>query len=448
MMPFTDLSPVILAGGSGTRLWPLSRRRFPKHLIGLDSDRTLLQTTADRVLRTAPPGSVFTLGAVDQSALLQAQLAAVDPALVRGLVLEPAARNTAAACATAALVAQEHFGPDQLLWVCAADHLMTMPDALYTALALAAAAARTGRIVTFGIEPAYPEPGFGYIATGAPLAETPGVSEVARFVEKPDVAAAQAMIEAGGHLWNSGMFVFRAGTFLDELARHAPDIHEATVAAVAGGGGAPFVPGASYGGVPSAPVDTAVMERSDRIAVVPCDPGWSDVGSWHAVWEVSPKDASGNAVLGDGWVQGAQDCLLVARDRLVAAVGVRDLAIIDTADAVMVADRNDSAAVKAIVGRLGEAGRPEAVDFPREAFGWGERRLVLAVDAVTVAEIIVQPGAAAVVTAANGADVEWVDGRGAVRLRVAAGDEGTLRNETAEVLRLVEWQRSGTARGA
>ncbi|MFW5680966.1 MAG: mannose-1-phosphate guanylyltransferase, partial [Pseudomonadota bacterium] len=323
---FADLSPVILAGGSGTRLWPLSRRRFPKHLIALGGDDTLLQATAKRVLATAAPAHVLTLGAVDQADLLQNQLALVDRALVEGLVLEPAARNTAAACATAALVAVERFGGAQLLWICAADHLMGDPAALFDALGEAAAVARAGDLVTFGIEPGYPEPGFGYIQVGEGLPGNHAVYRVRRFVEKPLPAVAEAMLEAGGHLWNSGMFVFRADRFLEELAEHAPDILQQTRDAVARGSGRPFVPGASYADIRSEPVDKAVMEVSRHIAVVPCDPQWSDVGSWHAVWEVSDKDGGGNAVIGDGWALESRDCLVMAGDRLVAAVGVENLA--------------------------------------------------------------------------------------------------------------------------
>ncbi len=397
-----DLSPVILAGGSGTRLWPLSRRTHPKHLIALTGTRTLIQLCADRALAVASPERVITVGAVDQGRLIAAQLAAVDPTLPEGLILEPAARNTAAACCAAALAVRDRFGGAQILWVCAADHLMAAPDELYAAVGQAMEAAADGRLVTFGIEPGYPEPGFGYIEVGAPLAAGSAVRDVARFVEKPERSVAEAMLAAGGHLWNSGMFVFRADSFLEELATHAPSIVEATTAAMAAGGGLPFVPSDAYGAIPSAPVDKAVMEVSAKVAVVPCDPHWSDVGSWRAVWETLPQDAAGNATSGDVLVEGAERCLVLGGERLVAAVGVRDLAIIDTGDAVMVADRDDSAAVKAVVGRLQADARPEAEGYGVETTEWGERRQRHVAGRVVVSELVVRPGAAAVVRAAAG----------------------------------------------
>ena len=435
---FSDLSPVILAGGSGTRLWPLSRRRFPKHLIALGGDDTLLQATAKRVLAAASADRILTVGAVDQAALLQTQLAAVDPALVGGLVLEPAARNTAAACAAAALLAVERFGGEQLLWICAADHLMGDPAALLLALGHAAKAARAGDLVTFGIEPAYPEPGFGYIQVGDGIAGSSSVYRVRRFVEKPLPAVAEQMLAEGGHLWNSGMFVFRADRFLEEMAIHAPAILEATRAAVRAGGGEPFTPGDGYAAIPSEPVDKAVMEVSQRIAVVPCDPQWSDVGSWHAVWEVTAKDAGGNAIVGDGWVESSRDCLLLANERLVAAVGVKDLAIIDTPDAVMVADRTDSAAVKAMVARLVEAGRAEASDYRRRVEPWGERRECLAFGQLVVSELRVVPGATLNVNAEVALDLYDDAGRHAA---VPAGTTWRADNDTGVVQRWVEIAR-------
>ncbi len=392
------LSPVILAGGSGTRLWPMSRRTYPKHLIALAGARTLLQQCAERALGVAAAERVLTVGAVDQAGLLEAQLGDVDPALRAGLLLEPAARNTAAACAAAALHATDRFGPDQVLWVCAADHVMGDVEALYDALAPAVEAARDGRLVTFGISPTHPEPGFGYIRTGGVLADHPAVHDVAAFVEKPPRARAEAMLAAGGHLWNSGMFVFRAGTFLDELAAHAPAILEATRAAVAAAGHTPLTFAAGYADIPSAPVDKAVMEVSRRVAVVPCDPRWSDVGSWRAVWESRPRDARDNAIAGDVVLEDARGCLVIGHDRLVAAVGVEDLAIIDTPDAVMVARRDDAAAVKAVVEGLATAERAEASGYPGERAVWGERSTTT-IGGLAVRELTLRPGHTLTVTA-------------------------------------------------
>jgi len=315
----------------------------------------------------------------------------VAPALVDGLLLEPAARNTAAACVAAALHAEARFGLDQVLWICAADHVMGDVAALYAALDEAVAAARDGRLVTFGISPTHPEPGFGYIRVGTPLAGHPGVHGVAAFVEKPVRARAEAMLAAGGHLWNSGMFVFRAGTLIEEMAEHAPDILAATRAAVADAGDAPFTLADAYAAIPSAPIDKAVMEVSERVAVVPCDPHWSDVGSWRAVWESHPHDTLGNATVGEVRLENSRGCLVLGRERLVAAIGVENLAIVDTGDALMVADRDDAAAVKAMVERLAAEGRSEATAYPDERGVWGERRSHR-LGGLAVREVTLRPG--------------------------------------------------------
>ena len=432
-----DLTPVILAGGSGTRLWPMSRRTFPKHLIALTGERTLLQQCAERVTRVAPAAHTLTIGAVDQGDLIAHQLGALDAAFNDGLILEPAARNTAAACAAAALYARARFGADQILWICAADHVMGDVDALLAAVAEAAEVATTGRLVTFGIEPSHPEPGFGYIKVGARLGGG-AAHEVARFVEKPEREVARAMLEEGGHLWNSGMFVFRAGDFLAEFEAHAPDILSATRAAMGEATGRPLVPGASYGTIRSAPVDKAVMEVSERIAVVPCEPRWSDVGSWRAVWETLARDGAGNATRGDVLLEGAENCLVIGDGRLVAAVGVRDLAIIDTGDAVMIADRDDSNAVKNVVARLVAAERREAAAFAVAVFAWGERRERSRRDGVVVSDLIVGAGREATLAAAADENVHVFGGELTAPLVLAPGTTARLANGAARAQTFVE----------
>jgi len=423
------LSPVLLAGGSGTRLWPLSRRTVPKHLIALTGERTLLALAAERALGAADAAHVLTVGAVDQAELLAAQLADVDAALPAGLLLEPAARNTAAACVAAALHARSRFGSQQVLWVCAADHVIGDVDALHIALTAAIAAARDGRLVTFGISPAYPEPGFGYIRTGAPLTDHADVCEVAAFIEKPPRAEAERMLAAGGHLWNSGMFVFEAGTFLAEVEAHAPAILAATFAAVEAARGAPTVFGEAYAGIPAAPVDKAVMERSDRLAVVPCDPLWSDVGSWRAVWETRPHDAAGNAVSGDVVVENSGGCLVLGGDRLVAAVDVNELAIVDTGDALLVAARDGSASIKSVVERLEAEGRAEAASYPHELGAWGERR-ALRNGKPAVRELTLRPGRARTLSAPPNCAL-FVFGPGLDEpLILGAGQQALLTNDT------------------
>lgn len=387
------LVPVILAGGSGTRLWPLSRADLPKHLVALIGEGSLLQQTARRLLAAAPAERLILVGAAGQAEPVARQLRELDPALTRHLVLEPCARNTAAAVALAALEARAGFGPDCVLWVCPSDHLITAPDALLRALRLGFPAAAAGELVTFGIRPTRPETGFGWIRAASALPGHPGVLRVERFVEKPPLEAAQAMLDAGGYAWNSGMFLFRADRILAELRRHEPALTGAVEAAFAAARRDPAtLPDPDlWAAVPAQPIDKAVMERSDRVACVPCDPGWSDVGSWHALWELAEKDAAGNVLRGDVVLHGAGDTLVEAGTRLVAIAGVSGLVVVETADAVLVADRRDGEAVRGVVAALGT--RREARESPLELHPWGEARLVARGAGYVVRELTIDPGA-------------------------------------------------------
>jgi mannose-1-phosphate guanylyltransferase/mannose-6-phosphate isomerase len=389
----STLVPVILAGGSGTRLWPVSRDTMPKQLARLAGEQSLLEQTARRLLARAGAEQVVTVGAKAQDFLVRRALEAIDPALARHRLLEPVGRNTAAAIGLAALYVRQRFGEDALLWVCPSDHLMQAPDALYAALKAALPVAAGGELVTFGIMPTRPETGYGYIQTGEPL---PGALRVARFVEKPARGVAEAMLKAGGHLWNSGMFLFRADRILAELGTHAPAIlagvEHAFDALQKVQGGAFEVPLEHYEKIPAQPIDKAVMEQSDRIAVVPCDPGWSDLGSWQALWEQLPKDEAGNAVRGDVLLDDTTDCLIHAERRLVACSGLRDLAVVETDDAVLVADRGRSDAIRHLVTMLRNAGRPEGDAHAKEQRPWGSFQVVHEGPAFKVKEIIVAPG--------------------------------------------------------
>ncbi len=404
----TDMVPVILAGGSGTRLWPASRAALPKHLADLFGDTSLLQSTALRITEHAHEDRLLTVAAASQAVLIRQQLEALRPGLGRHLVLEPEARNTAAAVAVATLQVSAVWGPDALLWICPSDHLMTEPEALHAAVEAGAVAARAGRLVTFGITATRPETGFGYIALGEPIESAPSVRQAARFVEKPSAEVAAAMLAEGGFVWNSGMFLFKASTMLAELALHAPDILAAVETAMGRvGDGAATLDPVGFAAVPSAPIDKAVMERSSRVAVVPCAPGWSDVGSWHAVWELARRDASGNALTGDALVVGGRNNLVRSDSRLVALAGVDDLAVIDTADALLVAPRGDSEAVKALVAELVAAERPEAVRHRREMLPWGSATLIAERPGYRLRELVIDPGAALEVTAEAARGVSW-----------------------------------------
>ena len=431
--PIADLVPVILAGGSGTRLWPASRASLPKHLVDLFGAQSLLQSTARRITAIAPEGRLLTVAAASQADLVRRQLRAVAPGLARHLLLEPEGRNTAAAVAFAALYAAEVWGPEALLWVCPSDHLVTAPEPLYAAVAAGAVAARAGSLVTFGITATRPETGYGYIEAGAPLAGAPGVLEAASFVEKPVLAVAQAMLAAGDHCWNSGMFLLRASAILAELEAHAPAILAAVRLAMGPiEGGTSVLDPAAFGAVPAEPIDKAVMERSSRVAVVPCAPGWSDVGSWHAIWEIEGRDEAGNAVTGDALVVEGQGNLVKSESRLVALAGVDDLAVIETADAVLVARLEDSAAVKALVAGLVAAGRPEAVRHRHEPLPWGVLTRLVERPGYVLRERLIDPGAAVELPEGAADGVSWTVVEGTLDL--GPGEAAATRHAAGAVI--------------
>ncbi|HUZ63243.1 MAG TPA: mannose-1-phosphate guanylyltransferase/mannose-6-phosphate isomerase, partial [Acetobacteraceae bacterium] len=332
--------PVILSGGTGTRLWPVSRESYPKQFWPLISDSSMIQETAGRA---AGEGFAAPIVVCNQEhrfiAAEQLRAAGITDARI---LLEPVGRNSAPAIAAAALLAAE-TDPDALLWMMAADSAIADIPALHRALACAAAAARAGHIAMFGMKPTAPETGFGYIECGEKLPGLPGVHALTRFIEKPDAATAARLVASGSHLWNSGMFVFTAATLLAEIEAHAPDILAAVRPAVAGRRtDLDFIrldPDA-FAACPDISLDYAVAERTTRAVVVPADLGWSDVGSWNALWELEPKDAAGNVVVGDVMLQGATNCYARTSGPLTAVVGLADAVVVVTEDAVLAMHRD------------------------------------------------------------------------------------------------------------
>jgi mannose-1-phosphate guanylyltransferase/mannose-6-phosphate isomerase len=384
--------PVILSGGSGTRLWPVSRESFPKQLWPLISERTLMQETA---LRATGPGFAPPIVVCNNEHrfLIAEQLRAADVHDAR-ILLEPVGRNSAPAiAAAAALVAEDD--PDAVLWMMAADASITDAAALKTALAAAAVAARAGYVVTFGMKPTTAETGYGYIEIGDPLPDADGIYRVARFLEKPDSITAQRFLSDGRHLWNSGMFVFTARTLLQELEQHAPDVLPAVRQAVIDRrSDLDFIRlgVAAFTSCPSISLDYAVAERTSRAAVVPADLGWSDVGSWSALWDLGAKDANGNVAVGDVVLEGAQDCYVRSDGMLAAVVGLTDVVVVVTEDAVLAMHRSRAQDVKKVVDRLKAAGRPEAVAHNRSYRPWGYYESLIQGDRFQVKRIVVTPG--------------------------------------------------------
>ncbi len=366
------ITPVILSGGAGTRLWPMSRRDYPKQFLPLAGDQTMLQETALRVgvpQRFAP---VLVVCNEEHRFMVAEQLRRQEQA-PQGILLEPIGRNTAPALTAAALWLLDR-DPDAIMLVLPSDHVVQNAAAFREAAYMAAAAAESGRLVTFGIAPRAPETGFGYIAAGGSVDGLDGVRAVDGFVEKPDLTTAQAFVDGGNHFWNSGMFVFRADTLIAEIDRLTPETGIACRAALAGGSeDLDFLRlnAESFAAAPATSIDYAVMEKTDRAAVVPVDMGWSDVGSWRALWEIGAKDNAGNVVVGDVVQVGARDCYLRSDGTLVAAIGLEDFVVVASADAVLVAPKDEVQQVRDIVEALGKSGRSEAVTFPEVYRPWG-----------------------------------------------------------------------------
>jgi mannose-1-phosphate guanylyltransferase/mannose-6-phosphate isomerase len=390
------LYPVILSGGSGSRLWPLSREEYPKQLQALTSERTLLQETALRL--TAPDGAPFTVAppiVVCNEAhrfIVAEQLRAsgIEP---KAVVIEPQGRNTAPAACVAALVLEDE--PDALMLIMPSDHSVRNPDAFRDAVAAAVPLAAAGKLVTFGIQPSQPSTAYGYIKRGAALAGT-GAFAVERFVEKPDAAKAAAFLKEGGYAWNGGIFLTSVKTYLAELARAEPEIEPACRAAMTAGKSDLFffrLDGPAFAKVPSQSIDYGVMERTDKAAVVPVDMGWSDVGSWSALHDEAVRDEAGNTFLGDVMALDTVGSYVRSEKQLTAVIGLKDAIVVVTADAVLVADKKHDQQVKQIVERLKSAGRAEATAQARTYRPWGWFQTMDEGSRFKVKRICVKPGA-------------------------------------------------------
>lgn len=428
------INPVILAGGSGTRLWPLSREHYPKTLLGLAGDRSLLQQTVLRLEGSTSVLAPLMVCNEEHRFLAAEQLRQIGKA-PREIILEPEGRNTAPALTVAALSLLANGG-DTVMLVMPADHVIQDVGAFHKALEVAASLARAGKIVTFGIVPTAPETGYGYIELGRSLSGTardascPAAHEISGFVEKPDVETAQRYLASGKYLWNSGMFVMRASVWNEELGRHHPGILRACQAAYEQGGrDGDFyrVQTESFLQCPSDSIDRAVVEKTDRAVCVPLEAGWSDVGAWPSLWDFLGHDERGNVVRGDVYVHATRNSMLIAQHRLLAVVGCEDVIVVEAPDAVLVARRYCAQDVKEIVNRLKADRRSERLAHRRVYRPWGHYEGIDAGERFQVKRLRVKPGAALSLQAHRHRAEHWVVVKGTAR--VTRGDETFVLTE-------------------
>lgn len=385
--------PVILSGGSGSRLWPLSRKQYPKQFLALTGEHTLFQQTLERLVFDGMEAPVV-VSNQEHRFIVQEQLDALD-LKTQSILLEPFGRNTAPAVAIAAmkLIAE---GRDELLLILPADHVIDDQRAFQRALALATNAAEKGEMVLFGVPADRPETGYGYIKSGDERGLPDGVIRVERFVEKPDEARARQFVEEGGYFWNSGMFLFRASRFLEELKKHDTDIYDTCLLALERShrdDDIISIDPATFECCPDNSIDYAVMEKTRRACVVPLAAGWNDVGSWSSIWEVHDKDANGNVTMGDVVVHDSRNCLVHGNGKLVSVVGLDDIVVVETKDAMMIAHKDRVQDVKKVVNQLDAAGRSETQNHCQVYRPWGSYDSVDMGGRFQVKHITVKPGA-------------------------------------------------------
>ncbi len=423
--------PIILAGGSGSRLWPLSRAKHPKQFHALVSAEPLLVDAARRVPSAKPytPPLIIT-NEVNRfgvaAAFKNAKLAH------QGIVLEPVGRSTAPAAAVAAQLAIEKVGPDAVLLIMPSDHHIDNPRAFLDAVEAGYEAAKNGMFVTFGVKPSTPETGFGYVKTGG-SAGFDKVLKVDRFVEKPDKETAKRFCAEPGYFWNAGIFLFGARAYLDELARFEPNMVRTCADAVKNATtDFDFIRLAdSFRQCPADSIDYAVMEKTDKAALVPLDAGWSDVGTWDALFEAAEKDAEDNAVRGDVLLHNASRCYVRAESGVVALAGVEDIIVVSTKDATLVTKRGESGAVKEVVQQLAAKGRNEVEHHLMVHRPWGSYETLHLSERYQVKQIIVQPGGSLSLQRHHHRAEHWIVVKGTARITI--DNEAKLLTENQSI---------------
>ncbi|MHC8370369.1 mannose-1-phosphate guanylyltransferase/mannose-6-phosphate isomerase [Pseudomonas sp. MDT1-85] len=385
--------PVILSGGSGSRLWPLSRKQFPKQFLALTGEHTLFQQTLERLVLEGMDTPIVVCNK-EHRFIVNEQLSARNLDTQR-ILMEPFGRNTSPAVALTAMMLVNE-GRDELMLVLPADHVLEDQKALQRALALATVAAERGEMVLFGVPATKPETGYGYIKSTNDALLPEGVSRVSHFVEKPDVKRATEFVQSGGYFWNSGMFLFRASRFLEELKKHDPDIYDTCVLTLersAHDADTVDIDPATFACCPDNSIDYSVMEKTQRACVVPLTAGWSDVGCWSSLWEVNEKDANGNVTKGDVVIQDSKNCMIHGNGKLVSVIGLENIVVVETKDAMMIVHKDKVQGVKQMVNTLNEQGRSETQNHCEVYRPWGSYDSVDMGGRFQVKRISVKPGA-------------------------------------------------------
>ena len=379
------MKAVILAGGSGTRLWPVSRYGLPKQFIKLNGGKSLLMQTVERLAAVVPLHDIFVITNADYRFHVQADLRAVSPAIENNVILEPVGRNTAPAIALVMRYCLEKLkcAKDEVVFICPSDHIIEPVEKFARYARQAEAAAKAGSIVTFGIKPSRPETGYGYIKKGGKAAAD-GVCRVERFAEKPDLKTAEKYVKAGDYYWNSGMFAFTIATMLAEFKAYCPEISRRMPQSLA-----KMI--ADFKNMPSISIDYAVMEQSKRAAVLPIDILWSDVGSWDSLPEVIAPDGDGNVKVGDVLTLDTKKTIVMGEKRLISTIGLKDLIIIDTTDALLIAKRGEAQRVKEVVDILKERKRKEVVEHMTTYRPWGSYTILEEGPRYKIKRIVVKP---------------------------------------------------------
>jgi len=418
---------VILAGGSGTRFWPLSRSQYPKQVLRLLGSESLLQATCGRLLPRMPPERLAIVTSAAQADVIRLDLHRQGLANVH-LWLEPEAKNTAAAVALAAALMGEDSGAE-IMAVFPADHYIRDTAAFQEALEQGAALAEAGFLVTFGITPSRPDTGYGYIKAGEPLAA--GGLKALAFTEKPDLSRARTFLREGGYYWNSGIFLFRRDVFLQALARHLPDLHQGLKGITAAS--SPEATGQAYRGLPSISLDHGIMEKADNVAVVPADLGWSDVGTWSALHELCPADDHGNVILGRALDLDSRDSLIFSQDRLVATIGLDNMIVVDTADATLVCPRERVQEVKDLVAELTRQNQVESREHLTVERPWGRYTVMQGGPGYKVKKVVVDPGCRLSLQLHHRRAEHWVVVQGVAQVTIGDQVSQVLPNQSVYI---------------